>query len=46
MVGYLAYKEGRRRERALLGRFYWEERILGIRFILVGYKSHHVVECT
>ena len=31
---------------SVIGRFYWEEGILGIRFILVGYKGHHVVERT
>jgi len=46
LVGYLAYRGGRRGGGSVIGRFYWEEGILGIRFILVGYKGHHVVERT
>jgi len=45
LVGYLAYREGRRGGESVIRRF-WEEEILGIRFILIGYKGHHIVECT
>jgi len=40
LVGYLAYRRGRKEEGELLGRLYWEEGILDIRFILIGYKGN------